>query len=155
MNHDGTMPGVDTPIGVIVEERIAALRDKDPDRLAAVYDPQIVMFSLAPPLQDTGPRIADPAYWRPWLDGWAGPITLEVTELDIAMSGDVAFCHSLNRMRGIKTDGGHQDLWFRATLGLRKTGADWKITHEHNSTPFYMDGSGRAATDLQPEAGSA
>jgi ketosteroid isomerase-like protein len=42
-----------------------------------------------------------------------------------------------------------------ATLGLRKTGTGWKITHEHASTPFYMDGSGRAATDLQPEAGNA
>lgn len=24
------------------------------------------------------------------------------------------------------------------------------ITHEHNSTPFYMDGSDKAALDLQP-----
>ena len=54
-----------------------------------------------------------------------------------------------------KADGGPQDLWFRATLGLRKTGGTWKITHEHNSTPFYMDGSGRAANDLRPEASDA
>ena len=26
----------------------------------------------------------------------------------------------------------------------------WQITHEHDSTPFYMDGSDRAATDLRP-----
>jgi ketosteroid isomerase-like protein len=26
----------------------------------------------------------------------------------------------------------------------------WRITHEHNSTPFYMDGSDKAALDLQP-----
>lgn len=26
-----------------------------------------------------------------------------------------------------------------------------RITHEHSSTPFYMDGSGRAANDLRPE----
>jgi hypothetical protein len=70
------------------------------------------MFSLAPPLQETGPRVADPDYWRPWLDS-------------------------------------------RATAGLRRTDAGWKITHEHTSTPFYMDGSGRAATDLQPQAGNA
>lgn len=155
MTTTSTMSGNDDPIRVIVEERIAALRDRDPDRLAAVYASQIVMFSLAPPLQDTGPGVAGPDYWKPWLDSWAGPLTLEVTELGIAIGGDIAFCHSLNRMRGSKTDGGQQDLWFRATLGLRKTGAGWQITHEHNSTPFYMDGSGLAATDLQPEAGSA
>jgi ketosteroid isomerase-like protein len=60
----------------------------------------------------------------------------------------------LNRMRSTKADGGHQDLWFRATLGLCKTGDGWKV-HEHDSTPFYIDGSGRAATDLQPEAANA
>jgi ketosteroid isomerase-like protein len=155
MTTTDTMSGSEAQIRAIVQERVAALRERDADRLAAVYAPEIVMFGLAPPLQDTGPRVADPAYWRPWLESWTGPITLDVTGLDITTGGDVAFCHSLNRMRGTKAGGGHQDLWFRATLGLRKTGAGWKITHEHSSTPFYMDGSGRAATDLQPEASNA
>jgi ketosteroid isomerase-like protein len=42
------------------------------------------------------------------------------------------------------------DLWFRATVCLRKLGGTWWITHEHKSTPFYMDGSFKAAVDLQP-----
>jgi ketosteroid isomerase-like protein len=53
-------------------------------------------------------------------------------------------------MSGTKTDGVQVDLWFRFTVGLRRTPAGWQITHEHESTPFYMDGSGRAATDLMP-----
>ncbi len=48
-----------------------------------------------------------------------------------------------------KTDGARVDLWFRSTVGLRRTASGWQITHEHESTPFYMDGSGRAATDLR------
>jgi hypothetical protein len=36
------------------------------------------------------------------------------------------------------------------TLGLSKAGGPWLITHEHVSTPFYMDGSFRTATDLEP-----
>jgi ketosteroid isomerase-like protein len=36
------------------------------------------------------------------------------------------------------------------TVCLRKLDGTWRITHEHNSTPFYMDGSFRAALDLQP-----
>jgi ketosteroid isomerase-like protein len=142
-------------IRAIVEESVTALREKDASLAARAYDPGTVLFGLAPPLQERGPRVADPGYWRPWLETWAGPVTLDVTGLDIAVSRDVAFCHSLNRMRGTKADGGNQDLWFRSTLGLRKTAAGWKITHEHASTPFYMDGSGRAATDLKPEAGRA
>ena len=42
------------------------------------------------------------------------------------------------------------DLWFRSTVGLRRTADGWQITHEHDSTPFYMDGSDRAALDLKP-----
>jgi hypothetical protein len=41
-------------------------------------------------------------------------------------------------------------LWFRSTLGLRKPGGQCQITHEHNSTPFYIDGLDNAALDLQP-----
>ena len=142
-------------IRALVQERIAALRDKDAARFAATYAPEIVKFDLAPPLQVAGPHVAEAGYWRPWLESWAGPVTLEVTELHVTVGADIAFCHSLNRMRGTQTDGGPQDLWFRATLGLRKARGGWKITHEHTSTPFYMDGSGRAATDLRPEASDA
>ena len=66
------------------------------------------------------------------------------------MGDDVAFCHGLTHMTGTKTDGEQVDLWFRSTVGLRRTAAGWQITHEHDSTPFYMDGSGLAATDLKP-----
>ena len=54
------------------------------------------------------------------------------------------------RQRAYLADGTTPDLWFRATLALRRTDGIWKVVHEHNSTPFYMDGSDRAALDLQP-----
>src|SRR5262249_19095659 len=44
------------------------------------------------------------------------------------------------RMRG-RQGGEHRDIWFRATMGLRKTGGRWLIVHDHSSVPFYMDGS--------------
>jgi ketosteroid isomerase-like protein len=33
---------------------------------------------------------------------------------------------------------------------LRRIDGRWLIAHEHSSTPFYMDGTFRAALDLQP-----
>lgn len=42
------------------------------------------------------------------------------------------------------------DVWFRATVGLRRGDGGWTIMHEHTSVPFYMDGSFKAAIDLQP-----
>lgn len=41
-------------------------------------------------------------------------------------------------------------LWFRVTLGLRRVGGRWLVTHEHESVPFEMDGSFRASTGLTP-----
>ena len=61
---------------------------------------------------------------------------------------DVAFSHSLNRMHGTKTDGAKADLWFRQTFGFQRIKGEWKIAHEHESVPFYMDGSFKAAIDL-------
>jgi ketosteroid isomerase-like protein len=53
-------------------------------------------------------------------------------------------------MAGTKTDGQDVDLWARQTVGLRKREGAWKIIHQHTSTPFYMDGSMKAAVDLKP-----
>jgi PhnB protein len=41
-------------------------------------------------------------------------------------------------------------MWFRQTMGLGLTGGGWKILHEHESVPFHMDGSARAAIELTP-----
>jgi len=41
------------------------------------------------------------------------------------------------------------DLWFRETLGLQKFDGKWLIGHSHDSVPFYMDGSYKAAVDLK------
>jgi len=53
-------------------------------------------------------------------------------------------------MHGTKTDGAKADLWFRDTFGFQRIKGKWKIAHEHESVPFYMDGSFKAAIDLEP-----
>ena len=53
-------------------------------------------------------------------------------------------------MMGTKKDGEKVDLWMRCTAGLRRLGGAWKITHQHTSVPFLMDGSFKAAVDLKP-----
>ena len=47
----------------VCQESLTALREKDADRIVGVYAPEIVIFSLAPPLQETplqetGSRVA-------------------------------------------------------------------------------------------------
>jgi ketosteroid isomerase-like protein len=137
-------------IRALLNERAAAITARDAHRAVAHYAPEVVSFSLAPPLRFAGDEVLDPAGLEGWFRTWDGPIGYDIGDLVIEASDDVAFCHGLTHMTGTKTDGERVDLWFRSTVGLRRTAAGWQITHEHDSTPFYMDGSGRAATDLRP-----
>jgi ketosteroid isomerase-like protein len=143
-------PDDDMEIRAVLADRATAMRVKDAARYVTCFDPSIVKFDLAPPLQERGSDVLDPAGLQWWLDTWDGDITYELADLTITTSGDVAFCHSLNHVVGTRTDGDREDMWTRSTLGLRKIDGIWKITHEHNSAPFYMDGTLRPALDLKP-----
>jgi ketosteroid isomerase-like protein len=135
----------------MMADRAAAMRAGDADAVVAQYAPEIVSFDLAPPLQHVGAEVRDAAGLRAWFAGFQGPVDYEITQLAVTAGADVAYCHSLNRLTATP-QGMPQPftLWFRGTVCLRKRGGDWRITHQHNSTPFYMDGTFRAALDLQP-----
>jgi uncharacterized protein (TIGR02246 family) len=138
-----------TQIRQLIDHWAEALRSKDVDGVMSHYAPDIVVFDLATPLQYRG---AD-AYrrnWEAWFPTFQGPVGYEIRDLNIAASNGIAFCHSLNRITGTKTDGEKTDVWVRATFCCRKIDGKWKIVHEHQSVPFYMDGSYRAAIDLMP-----
>ena len=131
-------------IRAMLADRATAMRGRDAERFVAHYAPQVVKFDLPPPLLLIAPEASDPEALRAFFGSHpgSGPIGYEIHDLAVTVGGDVAFCHSLNYLAGA--------LWFRSTIGLRKLDGEWRITHEHNSTPFYMDGSGKAAIDLQP-----
>ncbi len=131
----------------IIADRRAALRLKDAEALTAHDAPGILSYDLAPPLMTTG---SDLTSIRDWFATWDGPIDCEAHELSITSGDGVAWSTSLQRMRGTKIDGTRIDLWLRATAGYRKIGGRWLVAHDHVSVPFYMDGSERAALDLQP-----
>lgn len=130
-----------------IDDFVDALRAKDAERVVRHHAPGFVQFSLAPPLISTE---ADVEGLAAWFSTWQGPLGYEVRDLEITVGGEAAFCRSLNRLSGTKIDGAKADVWFRHTLGFRKIGGVWKIAHEHESVPFYMDGSDKAAIDLRP-----
>lgn len=134
----------------LVDDLAQALRAKDSHRALSRYAPDRVQFLLAPPLQYAGATAMDMKGLEEWFSTFRGPLGYEVYNLNVAAKDDVAFCHSLNRLSGTKVDGERVDVWIRWTAGLRKIGSEWKITHEHESVPFYMDGSYKAAIDLKP-----
>jgi uncharacterized protein (TIGR02246 family) len=142
---------VDAQIRRVLADQEAAMRAGDAERLVARYTPDVVVFDLAPPLGKAGPQVLDPEGLRRWFQTFDGPVDYEIRDAVVTVGGDVAFCHSLNRLSATPK-GSPQgfDLWFRSTLCLRRVDGRWLVAHEHTSTPFHMDGTFAAAVDLQP-----
>lgn len=134
-------------IRALIDDLVEAVRAKDVDGIMSHYAPDIVTFDLAPPLISS---TANAEGLEAWFATWRDPIGYEVRDLKVTASDDVAFSHALNRLSGTNIDGEKADIWFRQTLCFRKIRNDWRIAHQHESVPFYMDGSYRAAVDLKP-----
>ena len=140
---------VETKIADMFATRAAAMRNGDADALVADYVPGAVRYNLDPPLQHIG---ADADWLRGWFAKFDGAVDFEVRDLKVTANEGIAFCHSLNRMTATPLGAPESfTMWFRATYALQHTGGKWRIVHEHESTPFYMDGSFLAATDLLPD----
>ena len=129
----------------LFRQLIRAHAEHDADAIAEVYAEDAVIYDLAPPLGRRGIQRDSVAAW---LAGWDGPIQLDARDISLTVGGYLAFVSALNRMRG-RQGGVDQDMWYRTTTCLRKTAGRWRIVHDHSSVPFYMDGSYRAAVDLE------
>jgi PhnB protein len=129
-----------------IQARNTALGAKDVEGVMASGYAGFVSYNLAPPLKASGGKggLTD------WFATWDGPIGYGMKDLKIVAGDDVGFAHGLVHMTGRKVDGEKIDMWFRQTFGLKLARGAWKIIHEHGSVPFYMDGSLKAAVDLQP-----
>jgi len=128
----------------VIANRTDAIRARDAERFVAHYARQIVKFDLPPPLVYTGPQARDAEALRAWFASHpGGPIAHEVRDLTVTVGGDVAFCHSLNHLGNT--------LWFRSTIGLRKIDGEWRVTHEHNSTPFTWTARTKRPWTCSPE----
>ena len=139
-----------TMISGVLDANAQAIRMKDAEAVVSHYGSPLVRFDLAPPLATAGAAAREPGQLIDWFATWRGPIGYELRDTTITAAGDIAFAHGFVRISGTKHDGSRADVWARQTVCLRQQGGTWKIVHEHTSTPFYMDGSLRAAVDLVP-----
>lgn len=143
----------ETQIRELLDTRSAAMRAFDAEKTASVYADDNVQFLLPPPLQyGPGDTSATREGIQKWFDSFGenGTLNHEMKNVTIFAEENLAFAYCLGHMIGKKTDESI-DLWYRETFGLRKIDGQWKIVHDHESVPFYMDGSDKAALDLKPE----
>ena len=137
----------ESQITAVVDEWAEGIRNKDVEAVVKCFVEEPVGFYLAPPLQADEPLREN---LSSWFATFEGPLGYEIKHLTISANSEIAWCHALNHLTGEKTDGEKTDLWFRLTLGLKRCDDGWKIAHAHESVPFLMDGSDKAALDLRP-----
>ena len=132
----------------LLDSRVEACRAKDIDRLMSLYAPDCVYFDVVPPLQFAGPAAIRRNFLR-WFDEYEGPIGLETSNLNIVVSGDVAFAHMLHLDSGNR-NGAYSGVWLRSTVCCQRLDNRWLITHEHISLPIDWAKSGMVVLDLTP-----
>jgi uncharacterized protein (TIGR02246 family) len=117
----------------VVEDWAKAVRGKDMDGILRHHSPDVLMFDVPPPLQSKGID-AYAGTWGLFFDSAPNPPVFDIKEMTITAGEDVAFVAAAMGCI-VKENQGAYDLDFRLTIGLRKIGGQWTITHEHHSIP--------------------
>lgn len=141
-----------TDIHAVLEKFVAAHAAHDAKALFALYSEDLVAYSLAPPLQqDPDTPYGTVAGIQTWFAGFERPMGISFRDPVVTQEGDLAFVHCLTKMTFTRAgESESHSTWYRSTFGLRRIAGSWRIAHRHDSTPFYMEASFRAATDLEP-----
>jgi ketosteroid isomerase-like protein len=85
-----------------------------------------------------GNMSAPQPHWQTFLDNFDGPITVELTDLDVGADRNLAYSHSIQRVAGTDKQGKKLDLTVRVTDVYQKIGGRWFIVHEHVSVPVDL-----------------
>lgn len=118
----------------LVESWTAAVRRRDYGAILQDHAPDIVMFDVPPPFQSRG-LAAYEQTWDQFFSWSTEPIPFDVNEMSITAGSDVAFVVATMRCAEPGAHGELIPLAFRLTIGLRKIGGRWTVTHEHHSVP--------------------
>jgi uncharacterized protein (TIGR02246 family) len=122
-------------IRALIEAWAIAAHDGDLATVLADHAPDIVMFDVPPPNQGVRGIDAYRDTWPPFFEWQASGAVFEIESLVVTAGTEVAFAYALLRC-GTATGLAHDpEQRLRLTLGLRKTGGRWIVTHEHHSFP--------------------
>jgi uncharacterized protein (TIGR02246 family) len=148
MNAETASATAEAEIRELLDSWSSAARAKDIDAIVSHYARDIVAFDAIAQLQFRGVD-AYKKHWQACMAMCPGPMIMEIHQLNIAASGDVAFAHALSRCGSAAENGEEKTSWMRMSAGYRKRNGKWQIVHEHFSSPFDME-SGKALFELEP-----
>ena len=132
-------PADEAAIRALEDRFITACNAGDINAIMKTYvpDQSLVVFDLPPPRQYLGAD-AFRKDWMNFLASFKGRPKFDLTDLAVAVEGNLGFSHSIQRVRGTDTKGQPIDITVRVTDGYRKIGGDWVIVHEHVSVPVDL-----------------
>ena len=112
-----------------------AVHAGDLEVVLADHADDIVMFDVPPPNDGVQGIDAYRETWPPFFQWQAQGASFEIVSLDVTAGSDVAFAHALLRCGSKEELAADPDNRLRLTIGLRKDGDRWIVTHEHHSFP--------------------
>jgi uncharacterized protein (TIGR02246 family) len=119
----------------LIERWAQAVHAGDLDAVLADHSTDIVMFDVPPPKEGVRGIDAYRETWPPFFEWQRRGAVFDIVELGITAGEDVAFAHALLRCGTAEELDRDPDLRLRLTVGLRKDGDRWIVTHEHHSFP--------------------
>jgi ketosteroid isomerase-like protein len=118
----------------LIERWSKGVRDQNRAAIRQDHDTEILMFDVPLPFQSRG--IDDyMATWETFFASAEKPVSFNFTDVEITAGSDVAFATAVGHCVTIGKNGRREPLDFRLTMGLRKVGGRWRVTHEHHSLP--------------------
>jgi uncharacterized protein (TIGR02246 family) len=125
----------ETQIRSLIERWARAVHAGELDAVLADHSTDIVMFDVPPPKEGVRGIDAYRETWPPFFEWQRRGAVFEIVELDVTAGREVAFAHALLRCGTGDELEKDPDLRLRLSLGLRRDGGRWMVTHEHHSFP--------------------
>ncbi len=123
-------------IRALIDRWAAAAKAQELETVMACYTPDVLAFDAIGALQFKGRE----AYRKHWETCFSympsgGEMIFDISELAITTSQDLAYFHYIARCGG-SCNGEEKIGWMRVTGVCRKSSGQWRIVHEHFSSPF-------------------
>lgn len=119
----------------LIHAWVSAVRAGDLGGVLSAHTEDIVMFDVPPP--DNGVRgiAAYRETWPPFFGWLRSGASFDIVELDVTAGDDVAYAWALLRCGTEDEFRKDPDNRLRLTIGLRRDGGRWVVSHEHHSFP--------------------
>ncbi|WP_341530237.1 nuclear transport factor 2 family protein [Nostoc sp. UHCC 0302] len=116
MTQETTNTQDEAQIRQLITEQQSAICAKDVDRIMAYYSTDVIFFDCKPPFQT---RSANDfrRIWEECLPYFPSSFGIQTRDLNIFVSGDLAFAHWLLRFTDMASDHPAMQTWLRFTAG--------------------------------------